>query len=306
MGARFFSPDYGSYVQEDYLRDALGDVDLANDPLTGTRYGLAGGNPINFVETDGHSVCPSIFKLWNGNGMTTEWTRVHRYDISRGCMGRRQAAYQRLLGCEPDYIYGNYCNAEYWKYDLAFAKGCHGFWGCVWSIGGLLSFLPVPEIEVGAAARGLLGGLRASKGVRWGSRAIRSARAITRVLRGGLKTDPGQAIFYSGKVGGERVAWRYAEAEADAHGGTTLGSLLKSRGISIPDHGKIAYKAWEVASKKFAEGASGTVRVVLGDEVDASSIWLRIELKALKRNPRVTRIIKIDAATGRRTTLFAR
>jgi RHS repeat-associated protein len=64
MGARFFSPDYGSFLQEDYLRDALADLDLATDPLSGTRYGLAGGNPINFVEVDGHRFgCPlnSIF-----------------------------------------------------------------------------------------------------------------------------------------------------------------------------------------------------------------------------------------------------
>jgi RHS repeat-associated protein len=66
MGARFFSPDFGSFLQEDYLRDALGDLDLATDPLSGTRYGLAGGNPINFVEIDGHvfgipcSVCKNV------------------------------------------------------------------------------------------------------------------------------------------------------------------------------------------------------------------------------------------------------
>ena len=50
MGARMFSPDFGSFLQEDYLRDALGDLDLATDPLTGTRYGLTGGNLVNFVD----------------------------------------------------------------------------------------------------------------------------------------------------------------------------------------------------------------------------------------------------------------
>jgi RHS repeat-associated protein len=59
MGARFFSPDFGTFMQEDYLRDALGDLDLATDPLSGTRYSLTGGNPINFVEIDGHSAGPS-------------------------------------------------------------------------------------------------------------------------------------------------------------------------------------------------------------------------------------------------------
>jgi len=61
MGARFFSPDFGTFLQQDYLRDALGDIDLATDPLTNTRYGLTGGNPINFVEVDGHGVCKYVW-----------------------------------------------------------------------------------------------------------------------------------------------------------------------------------------------------------------------------------------------------
>jgi RHS repeat-associated protein len=65
MGARFFSPDYGSFLQEDYLREALGDLDLASDPLTGTRYGLAGGNPINFVEIDGHGFSDFARAVWH-------------------------------------------------------------------------------------------------------------------------------------------------------------------------------------------------------------------------------------------------
>jgi RHS repeat-associated protein len=72
MGARFFSPDYGSFIQEDYLRDALDDVDLASDPLTGTRYGLTGGNPINFVEVDGHgftSFVKAVYHIASGGAV---------------------------------------------------------------------------------------------------------------------------------------------------------------------------------------------------------------------------------------------
>jgi RHS repeat-associated protein len=54
MGARRFTPDPGRYLQEDQLDDALGDLSLSDDPLTADRYGLAGGNPANFVESDGH------------------------------------------------------------------------------------------------------------------------------------------------------------------------------------------------------------------------------------------------------------
>ena len=54
MGARRFSPDTARFLQADVLDDAMDDLDLASDPLTGNRYSLAGGNPVSFVELDGH------------------------------------------------------------------------------------------------------------------------------------------------------------------------------------------------------------------------------------------------------------
>jgi RHS repeat-associated protein len=56
MGARRFSPDIGRFLQEDFYGDALGDLGLGLDPLTQNRYSLAGGNPVSFVEVDGHCV----------------------------------------------------------------------------------------------------------------------------------------------------------------------------------------------------------------------------------------------------------
>ena len=58
MGARRFSPGSGSFLQQDAYDDALGDMSLSTDPLSQNRYSLAGGNPISFVETDGHRVAP--------------------------------------------------------------------------------------------------------------------------------------------------------------------------------------------------------------------------------------------------------
>ncbi|HVE95052.1 MAG TPA: DNRLRE domain-containing protein [Acidimicrobiales bacterium] len=54
MGARRFGPDARRFVQYDVLHDALANLGLAADPLTGNRYGLAGGNPVGFVEWGGH------------------------------------------------------------------------------------------------------------------------------------------------------------------------------------------------------------------------------------------------------------
>jgi RHS repeat-associated protein len=82
MGARMFSPDYGSFLQEDYLRDALQDIDLATDPLTGTRYGLTGGNPINFVEIDGH-IFGSIKNFFVGAYNAGRGTVTGLYGLAR-------------------------------------------------------------------------------------------------------------------------------------------------------------------------------------------------------------------------------
>ncbi len=54
MGARRFSPTAQSFLQDDRYEGALDDLELATDPLTQNRYSLAGGNPLSFVEVDGH------------------------------------------------------------------------------------------------------------------------------------------------------------------------------------------------------------------------------------------------------------
>ena len=56
MGARRYGPDMGSFFQADAFNGALADLGLALDPLTQNRYALAGGNPISYIETDGHMV----------------------------------------------------------------------------------------------------------------------------------------------------------------------------------------------------------------------------------------------------------
>jgi RHS repeat-associated protein len=64
MGARRFGPDIGSFLQQDQFSGALADLGLALDPLTQNRYALAGGNPISYVEWDGH-VAQTLQQLEN-------------------------------------------------------------------------------------------------------------------------------------------------------------------------------------------------------------------------------------------------
>lgn len=54
MGARRFGPDVARFLQRDAYQGALADLGLSLDPLTQNRYALAAGNPVSFVEVDGH------------------------------------------------------------------------------------------------------------------------------------------------------------------------------------------------------------------------------------------------------------
>lgn len=54
MGARRFGPDVARFLQPDLFLGALTDLGLSTDPLTANRYALAGGNPLSFLEWDGH------------------------------------------------------------------------------------------------------------------------------------------------------------------------------------------------------------------------------------------------------------
>jgi RHS repeat-associated protein len=56
MGARRFAPDIGRFISSDFYTDALADIGLSTDPLAQNRYALAGGNPVGYIEVDGHKI----------------------------------------------------------------------------------------------------------------------------------------------------------------------------------------------------------------------------------------------------------
>lgn len=55
MGARRFGPSIHSFIQPDVLNSAFSNLAMSMDPLTQNRYSMAGGNPISFIEGDGHT-----------------------------------------------------------------------------------------------------------------------------------------------------------------------------------------------------------------------------------------------------------
>jgi RHS repeat-associated protein len=66
MGARRYSAAAGRFLQRDGYAGALANYGLSGDPLTASRYGFAGGNPVNFIETDGHIFAPIPDDCWYG------------------------------------------------------------------------------------------------------------------------------------------------------------------------------------------------------------------------------------------------
>ncbi|WP_354670079.1 DNRLRE domain-containing protein [Streptomyces sp. S.PNR 29] len=54
MGFRNYDPGLNRFLTRDMYGGAADDMALATDPYTGNRYAFAGGNPISFVELDGH------------------------------------------------------------------------------------------------------------------------------------------------------------------------------------------------------------------------------------------------------------
>jgi hypothetical protein len=54
MGARRYGPDTTRFLQQDIFYGALANLGLSLDPLTQNPYTLASGNPISYIEIDGH------------------------------------------------------------------------------------------------------------------------------------------------------------------------------------------------------------------------------------------------------------
>ncbi len=68
MGARQFGPGAARFLQPDRYNGAFANLRLGLDPLTQNRYALAGANPINFVEVDGHYPEPADDAGEGGSG----------------------------------------------------------------------------------------------------------------------------------------------------------------------------------------------------------------------------------------------
>ncbi|QDU60785.1 hypothetical protein Pan216_16370 [Planctomycetes bacterium Pan216] len=134
------------------------------------------------------------------------------------------------------------------------------------------------------------------------------AHATKELVRNELVTKPNTAFFWSGRTGGV-YAEKVAPEMAIAMGGITIDQLMKAKGLKEPNwnpNDPESIKKWKALSVDFSRGASGHVRVVLGNDLRPGNTWEAVELPALKANPRVTKITAIDPATKKERVLFER
>ncbi len=120
---------------------------------------------------------------------------------------------------------------------------------------------------------------------------------------GGFHTQRTQAVFWSGLgKDAETIAAKYAED----HGSITLEQTAGGRALTNynPDDPSTV-AAWGGGSGSFPRGASGIVRVVLGNS-SPTSIWNTVELPDLHSNPAVSAMSAIDPGTGVPTLLWGR
>ncbi len=120
-------------------------------------------------------------------------------------------------------------------------------------------------------------------------------------------TASGEALFWSAP--GDASLARNAGWRAAMQGRTTLEQFVRARGATLPAYNPAdtaSVQAWRDASLMFAQNARGSVLAVVGESVRPESVWATIELPALKANPNVTQIIRIDPFTGASSVIFTK
>ncbi|MDH4098986.1 MAG: FG-GAP-like repeat-containing protein [Nitrospirota bacterium] len=136
---------------------------------------------------------------------------------------------------------------------------------------------------------------------------VKGAGAVGDAIKGANRfaTRPGEAVFWSGIRNGDVAASKWVAQ----HGGATLETTVAARGIELPvwdPSSPTVVDAWRQASKTFATGASGNVRVLQTDYVRINSAWAEVEFPALKANPNVTSIRAVNPETGVETLLWSK
>jgi RHS repeat-associated protein len=303
MGARRYGPNTGRFLQADAFAGALGDLGLALDPLTQNRYALAAGNPISYVETDGHMAIadgggggstpapppppaePSLKDkalnllggLWNSGKDKVE----DKFKDVKDALDELDAK----TVDNPDWaLHGVY---EGWKKFEEKAEpivGATDVYNCIktgqggscaW---GAAAFIPGTGLGKGA----LSAALRTSVGKK---ALARGAEFLAKRLP--VSTGVDKAVFYSG-AGMQDKALAFASSMAKTPIDKTIGGRVLAK-LNLFDHLSYpeARRPWEMMSQRYAEQASGNVSAFISNVTSGTGVFAKTELPALMDNPAV-------------------
>ncbi|KAH6905276.1 hypothetical protein BKA70DRAFT_1293876 [Coprinopsis sp. MPI-PUGE-AT-0042] len=127
-----------------------------------------------------------------------------------------------------------------------------------------------------------------------------------------LKTLPNQAIFWSGNTLGPKgkplSAGVAADTYARAHNGKTVAMKLREANIlsqmltqAPSDPHDYSGQLWSLASRLFAQGASGEIHAFLGQNVKPNGVYVVVEKPELIKNPAVSALIEhVEGQADRR------
>jgi RHS repeat-associated protein len=107
MRARRFATDTSKFLQPDQFNNSLANLSLSTDPITQNRYSLAGGNPLSYIEWDGHMVMadggggndpspsPTTTSSSVGGGEATWWNPFSwHWDAAGTALGEGTSRYE--------------------------------------------------------------------------------------------------------------------------------------------------------------------------------------------------------------------
>ena len=102
MGFRDYDPGLNRFLTRDMYNGALADMRLALDPWNMNRYAFAGGNPISFVELDGHRyiVADEVY----AHSITGKIVEDRSSSTASGSSAGNSSSYGSSIGNLADYV----------------------------------------------------------------------------------------------------------------------------------------------------------------------------------------------------------
>ncbi|KAG6915748.1 hypothetical protein DXG01_010045 [Tephrocybe rancida] len=120
---------------------------------------------------------------------------------------------------------------------------------------------------------------------------VNTQKVVTYIQNNPTALNP--PCFWSGRTGthtAQDVVKVFQGPPRNCH---TVGDIAKKAGVADPDK-TFTYAEWGTLSDAFAKAVAGHVYVLLGKEVNPTSVWLTIEKPALEESLKKKKVTGIE------------